>query len=70
MCSTLTTTAASPGHLTRFRGPVDLAPVLADPAKAAGTGIALGDRVGCDQTECSPLPKEIEGSAEEVGDDV
>ena len=47
-----------------------LGAVLADPAQAAGAGIALGDGVGGDQPVGALLADEVERAAEEMGHEI
>ena len=45
------------GPLDPLGGAVDLAAVLADPAKSARAGVALGDGVRGDEAKCAAVPE-------------
>jgi hypothetical protein len=49
---------------------VDRSSILANPAETAGTSVALGDGVGCDETECPFLPEKPKCAPEKVRDEV
>ena len=59
ICSTLTTTAAQTGPFDPAADGKYLGAVLADPAQAAGAGVALGDGVGGDQPVGALLADEV-----------
>ena len=58
------------GPLISLGGSVNFAVVLADPAKAGGAGVALGDGVGGDEAQGASIPHQVVGAPVEVGHEV
>ena len=70
MCTTDTTTAASPGHFSRRVARRIAPPSRNDLREARSARIALADRVSCNQPKHAALTEQTESASEEMRDQV